>query len=73
MARLQSDERKQDTRHKIQLGGLVTKAGLAEEDTAVLLGAFLSVSAELTGPEREIARRRYRRLGDQVFTADKER
>lgn len=34
-------ERKQDTRQKIQLGGLVKKAGLHEEPPAVLLGLLL--------------------------------
>ena len=67
MARLQTDERKQETRHKIQMGGLVTKAGLAEEDTAVLLGAFLEVAHELAGPNAEAVRRRLRRSGDRAF------
>jgi hypothetical protein len=34
-------ERKQDTRHKIQLGGLIVKAGLGEEDKALILGILL--------------------------------
>ncbi len=33
------DARKADTRNKIQLGGLIVKAGLAEEPAAVLLQA----------------------------------
>jgi hypothetical protein len=33
-------ERKTDTRRKIQLGGLIIKAGLASEEPAVLLGMF---------------------------------
>lgn len=64
------DSRKQDTRNKIQLGGLVIKAGLTEEETAVLLGAFLTIAGELSGPDAEITKRRYRRLGDQAFSAD---
>ena len=70
MARLQSDARRQDTREKIQLGGLVTKAGLTEEDTAVLLGAFLEIASSLAGPDAEMVRRRYRRSGDARFKAD---
>lgn len=64
------DARKQDTRNKIQLGGLVIKAGLEDEDTAVLLGAFLSIAAELASFEGAAVRRRYRRVGDQEFTKD---
>lgn len=71
MARLQTDTRKQDTRQKIQLGGLVAKAGLAEEESAVLLGAFMAIFTELAGPEGHSVRRRYQRLGDQIFTAEK--
>ena len=44
------DARKLDTRRKIQLGGLIVKAGLAEEPAAVLLG---SCSKRLkSGPDR---------------------
>ena len=32
-------ERRRDTREKIELGGLVVKAGLREADRAVILGA----------------------------------
>jgi hypothetical protein len=63
------DARKQDTRTKIQLGGLVIKAGLAEEETAVILGALVVAAETMAGPEGEAARRRFRRVGDRVFTA----
>ena len=33
-----SDDRKKDTREKIQLGGLIVKAGLRYEKRALLLG-----------------------------------
>lgn len=39
--------RRDDTRTKIQLGGLVIKAGLENEDTAMLLGALLSAGQAL--------------------------
>jgi Conjugal transfer protein TraD len=60
--------RRERTRHLIELGGLVQKAGLVElteDDRAVLLGAFLAIAAKLQGDEREQAitlwrRRRYR-------------
>ncbi len=64
------DARKQDTRNKIQLGGLVIKAGLAEEETAVILGALVLAAEAIAGPEGEAARRRFRRVGDRVFSED---
>ncbi len=63
------DARKQDTRTKIQLGGLVIKAGLAEEETAVILGALIVAAETMAGPEGEAARRRFRRVGDRAFLA----
>jgi hypothetical protein len=42
--------RRERTRHLIELGGLVQKAGLvelADDDRAVLLGALLAVAAKL--------------------------
>ena len=38
-------ERKRDAHEKIQLGGIVIKAGLRTVDKAVLLGALLEVAA----------------------------
>ena len=60
-------ERKADTRAKIMLGGLVVKAGLAEEDSAVILGILTLATEALAAPDGELARRRYRRAGDQAF------
>ena len=37
-----SDHRKADTRHKIQLGGLVIKAGLGQIDAMALLGLLVT-------------------------------
>ena len=39
---LMTDQRKADTRHKIQLGGLVIKAGLGHVDAMALLGLLVS-------------------------------
>lgn len=36
-----TDARRKDTREKIQLGGLVVKAGLRNADPAYLLGVFM--------------------------------
>ena len=37
-----TDQRKADTRHKIQLGGLVIKAGLGHIDAMALLGLLVT-------------------------------
>lgn len=66
------DARKQDTRNKIQLGGLVIKAGLGEEETAVVFGALLLAAEAISGPEGEAAKRRFRREGDRVFSAEQQ-
>ena len=66
------DLRKADTRRKIQLGGLVIKAELADEPSAVLFGLLLEAAATLAGPDAGVARRRWLRLGDAAFTADQE-
>jgi Conjugal transfer protein TraD len=70
LGRIRMETRKQDTRNKIQLGGLVIKAGLAEEDTAVILGALALAAEALNGAENELIRRRFRRVGDRVFSED---
>ena len=51
-------KRRERTRHLIELGGLVAKAGLVEltdDDRATLYGAFLTVASELQGEERDHA------------------
>ncbi len=73
ISRLAVDARKLDTRNKIQLGGLVIKAGLAEEDAAVLLGILVSAAEALAGLDGDFARQRFRRTGDRVFTADQKK
>ena len=75
-------DRRARTRHLIELGGLVQKAGLVElvdDDRATLLGAFLEVAARLQGQEDEhqgISQAdqvtRWRRRGLRAFDADKE-
>lgn len=79
-------ERRERTRHLIELGGLVQKAGLVEltdDDRAILLGAFLDLADQLQEYEderqagRQAVRRadllaRWRRRGVRAFDADKE-
>lgn len=63
-------KRRERTRHLIELGGLVVKAGLAEladDDRATLYGAFLTVAAQLQGEEREQALTLWRRRGKRAF------
>jgi len=72
--------RRERTRHLIELGGLVQKAGLVEllrDDRATLLGAFLHLADQLHGvkdagddPHHLITR--WRRRGLRTFDADRE-
>jgi hypothetical protein len=74
-------DRRARTRHLIELGGLVQKAGLVElvdDDRATLLGAFLELAARLQGQGNEgqeespaDLRARWRRRGLRAFDADK--
>lgn len=55
--------RKAETRRKIQLGGLIVKAGLEEEPSNILLGLLCDAKNNLSH-EKE----RWRQLGDQEFS-----
>jgi hypothetical protein len=66
-------KRRERTRHLIELGGLVMKAGLvelADDDRAVLYGAFLGAAATLRGDEREQALTLWRRQGKRAFSLE---
>ena len=75
-------DRRARTRHLIELGGLVQKAGLVElldDDRATLLGAFLDLAAQLREPDQTGTREetspadrvaRWRRRGLREFDAD---
>lgn len=65
------DARKLDTRNKIQFGGLVIKAGLAEEEAAVILGALVAAAEALAAPDGDVMRQFYRKLGDEAFSEEK--
>ncbi len=77
-------DRRARTRHLIELGGLVQKAGLVElvdDDRATMLGALLELAARLRGQEEGDERQgvspadlmaRWRRRGLRAFEADKE-
>lgn len=70
IARMTLLERKQDTRRKIQLGGLVKKAALDEEPTAVLLGLLLEAAEKLQSEQSESIRENWRLLGDIALTKE---
>ena len=71
--------RRERTRHLIELGGLVQKAGLVEltsDDRATLLGAFLELSNQLQADEcrhesRAALLARWRHRGLRAFDANK--
>jgi hypothetical protein len=67
MRRVADAERRQDTRRKIQLGGLVVKAGLADEEPAVILGALVAAKRVLSGHNAVDSRNRWKDLGDKAF------
>jgi tRNA C32,U32 (ribose-2'-O)-methylase TrmJ len=71
-ARIKSLERKKDTRRKIELGGLIKKAGLDEEATAVLYGLLLEAKEKIEGKDKDYLRKGWRLRGDLAFTREKE-
>jgi hypothetical protein len=63
-------KRRERTRHLIELGGLVMKAGivdLVEDDRAVMLGALLEVRSRLLSADREKALLLWSRAGRRAF------
>ncbi|MFB9952541.1 type IV conjugative transfer system coupling protein TraD [Rhizobium puerariae] len=69
MARtMTSDARKKDTREKIELGGLIVKAGMRYEKRALLLGALIDVAQRIDGDESE--RSRLTAIGVEAFGND---
>ena len=71
MQRLTTAEaRKKDAREKIELGGLIVKAGLRHEKRALLLG--LLIEAKKTIKDDEAARARLIAIGAEAFGNDSE-
>lgn len=64
----QSDARRKDTREKIQLGGLIAKAGLRYEKRALLLGLLIDGAERIKADERE--RERLMTIGAEAFSDD---
>jgi len=68
-------KRRTRTRHLIELGGLVIKAGLvelADDDRATLYGAFLTVADRPRSEDRGKALALWRRKGKRAFEAEKD-
>ncbi|PSJ55952.1 conjugal transfer protein TraD [Pseudaminobacter soli (ex Li et al. 2025)] len=66
-------ERRKRTRHLIELGGLVVKAGIVEltgDDRATILGAFIWIAEKLQTEDGGHARGVWTKLGKMAFEAD---
>ena len=69
-------KRRGRTRHLIELGGLVQKAGLVDltgDDRAVLYGALLDLAAQLTSENGQANLAIWRRRGQRAFEGDQAR
>lgn len=64
----QTEDRKKDTREKIQLGGLIAKAGLRYEKRALLLGLLIDGASRIRTDSDERARLLV--LGEKAFSND---
>jgi len=63
-----SDARKKDTREKIELGGLIVKAGLRYEKRTLLLGVLIDAARRIKGDDSE--RSRLTAIGVEAFGND---
>lgn len=67
--------RRERTRHLIELGGLVQKAGLVaitDDDRAMLYGAFLELAQQMRGPDGSQLMLLSRRRGARAFATEAE-
>jgi hypothetical protein len=64
---MRENDRKKDTRQKIELGGLVVKAGLRGTDKAVILGILTEAAKRLSDNDEH---KRYRAIGKAAFNDD---
>ena len=66
-------ERRKRTRHLIELGGLVVKAGIVEltsDDRAMIYGALLWIAEKLNSEDGERARELWANKGKEAFEAE---
>ena len=71
--RLSQVERRKRTRHLIELGGLVVKAGIVNltgDDRAIILGALLWMADKLRSSQGEEARARWTAKGKEAFAVE---
>ncbi|SON58423.1 Conjugal transfer protein TraD (plasmid) [Hartmannibacter diazotrophicus] len=66
----QDKARKKDAHEKIQLGGLIAKAGLRYEKRALLLGLLIDGAQRIKTDENE--RHRLTAIGERAFASDAE-
>jgi hypothetical protein len=67
-------ERRQRTRHLIELGGLIVKAGVVDltgDDRAMIYGALLWVAQKLKSDQGDYARSLWAEKGKQAFEDDR--
>jgi hypothetical protein len=67
-------ERRKRTRHLIELGGLVVKAGIVDltgDDRAAIYGALIWAADKLKSDEREKALALWAAKGKQAFEAER--
>ncbi|MCA0060430.1 MULTISPECIES: conjugal transfer protein TraD [unclassified Mesorhizobium] len=67
-------ERRKRTRHLIELGGLVVKAGIVEltnDNRATILGALLWMADKLKSEDAERARNLWAEKGKEAFMAER--
>jgi hypothetical protein len=67
--------RRERTRHLIELGGLVQKAGLVElayDDRQLLYGAFLDIAMRMQGDDATHAKALLKRRGARAFAEEAE-
>jgi len=66
-------ERRKRTRHLIELGGLVVKAGIVDltgDDRATILGALLWMAGKLKSNEGETAIALWAKMGKRAFATE---
>lgn len=68
--RMKITERKQDTRKKIQLGGLIKKSGLDNESTALLFGMLLECKDKMNLPNGNLLKQEWTIKGDIALTSN---
>ena len=68
-------ERRKRTRHLIELGGLVVKAGIVDltgDDRAMIYGAMIWMAEKLNSEDGERARELWAGKGKEAFAAEQE-